>query len=191
MLRKHHSDYVMPVRQAEYTIIHEFKKKNNCMHFISWVILPLAGQVGLSTGDHRVSCQHFKGAGFPCPIHSQQTKALQERRDNINIRKAHAYFHRNTEIIYIIFILLVESSHPLIHIILTLRKLSICTTESLAYVACIVPLQGGCRHTAGPRLASVSACKSWWAAWAPRCLTVLLHWESSVALWPRPRLLLQ
>lgn len=43
-------------------------------------MLPLAGQVGFSTCDHWVSCQHFKGAGFTCPIHPQQTKALQEKR---------------------------------------------------------------------------------------------------------------
>lgn len=41
--------------------------------------LPFASQVGLSIGDHGVSCQHFKGAGFACSIDSQQTKALKEK----------------------------------------------------------------------------------------------------------------
>lgn len=55
-----------------------------CIVYLEEVcVLPLASQVSLSTGDHRVSCQHFKGAGFPCPIHPQQTEALQQKRDTV------------------------------------------------------------------------------------------------------------
>ncbi|TNN64374.1 hypothetical protein EYF80_025415 [Liparis tanakae] len=48
------------------------------MHLID---LRLDTEVSLSAGDHRVSGQHFKDAGFPCPIHPQQTEALQQKRD--------------------------------------------------------------------------------------------------------------
>lgn len=52
-----------------------------------WGILPFAGQIGLSTGDHRVTSQHFKGAGFTCPVYPQQTKTLQEKKHRHHISK--------------------------------------------------------------------------------------------------------
>lgn len=147
---------------------------------INWGVLPLAGQVGFSTCDHWISCQHFKGAGFTRPIHPQQTKALREKRD-VNIRTLYVISQEcRDSLLYLAYLL-----------ILLLHKLFICTIESLEHVVCIVPLQGGCRHTACLLPASVSACKSWWAVWVPGCLTVKPRSGSSVALWPHPRLLLQ
>ena len=61
----------------------EYYMKLNTNDWIFCAILPFASQVSLSTGNQRVSSQHFKGAGFACAIHTQQTEALKEGRDMI------------------------------------------------------------------------------------------------------------